>query len=101
LKAEDGPRKAEADQNIQALFLHEVAADDADVASLVDLILQRFDEEIEFGEVLAPPTEVDVLVLEPDALLCLADQLDGVLRRIVGRQQGVQFDAPIEAKRGE
>ena len=83
LKPEDLFWKAKRDKDVQALLFHHVAADDADIELFIDLVLERPDQQPEFGEVVAGAAEVDVLVLEPDALGRRIDQLRRVLRVIV------------------
>ena len=73
--------KSEPDEHVEALLFHHVAADDADIELLVDLVLERADQQPEFGKVVLGAAEVDVLVLKPDALLGRFDQLQRLLAR--------------------
>ena len=93
--------KPSADQHVHALLLHHVAADDPHVEPGVDLLLQRVDQELEVVEVVAGAAEVDVLVLEPHALLRRLDQRQDVLRVVVRREQRLDLDLAVEPQRLE
>ncbi len=50
LEAEYILRKAQRDEDIEALLFHHVAANDADIKLLVDLVLERADQQAKFGK---------------------------------------------------
>ena len=75
LEAEQLLWEAKRDQHVEAFLFHHVATDDADVELLLDVILERADQRAEFGEVVRGAAEIDILVLEPDALLRRLDEL--------------------------
>jgi hypothetical protein len=97
LKAERLTGESHGHQYIQAFLFHEVAAYDANLASVIDLFLQGANKQTKFRKIFIRAPEIDVLILEPHALFGVADKFQDMFSIVVGHQERLNIHHAIDS----